>query len=226
MMLQKWARPPCSAGERCHIGSSTIVTVRAAVLLLVSLPECQLAVMTRRSPYPALTALHRICSALPCRALELVTGLRHTCCWACTSHHAKQAAVFWLNQHAPMTVLVRMQGLWDRLGAQLDWSLAVHAYGVASNRQWPNSYTFGGECAFSMRGSLQSSLKHVSPESGLISDIKCDAVHVCSQQHMPSCLCRLSFCVACALGIYAALQHIRRWPCFTSSRTRQASLQA
>ena len=38
-----------------------------------------------------------------------------------------------------------LQGLWDRLGAGVDWSLAVHAYGAASTRQWPNSYTFQGK---------------------------------------------------------------------------------
>ena len=42
----------------------------------------------------------------------------------------------------PLQPMCTLQGLWDRLGTDIDWSLAVHPYGNATQHLWPHFFTF------------------------------------------------------------------------------------
>ena len=44
-----------------------------------------------------------------------------------------------IRQHP---TLLPLQGLWDRLGTSMDWSLAVHPYGNSTKHMWPHFFTF------------------------------------------------------------------------------------
>ncbi|KAK9829983.1 hypothetical protein WJX72_009021 [[Myrmecia] bisecta] len=45
-------------------------------------------------------------------------------------------------QHCHMGTQNFLDGIWERVGTSFDWSVAVHAYGDATKKQWPNMYTF------------------------------------------------------------------------------------
>ena len=123
-MPQKWARPQCNPGERCHIGSSTIVEVRWPADVPIPSHEATGGSWARLTPFKLLHVqphpaqrLRTACAAMVLQALAAAAA-------------AETPGV--------------LQGLWDRIGSSMDWSLGVHAYGPAGSREWPQSFTFSG----------------------------------------------------------------------------------